>query len=154
MKLEKLREEIGIELDSIDITVRELVSLRRDIGDKEPTIREKTAAASFLAQFYNGIENILKRINAFHGHRLKAGNTWHLDLFNRFCEPSTGPFPALLDKSLATSLAPYRQFRHVVHHGYGFQFDWARMQEGADQIERVFSRFKMALFNYLQALES
>lgn len=153
MKLEKLREQISIELDSIDITVRELVSLRRDMRDKEPTIREKTAAASFLAQFYNGVENILKRISTFHGCQPEQSRTWHLDLFNQFCEPTTSSVPALLNKSLAGALVPYRRFRHVVHHGYGFQLDWTRMQEGIDQIEDVFLRFKRSLSNYLQALE-
>jgi len=57
----ELREEIEIELENIENILQELSSLRSDVADHQPTIRETTAAAAFLAQFYGGIENILKR---------------------------------------------------------------------------------------------
>jgi DNA gyrase/topoisomerase IV subunit B len=53
---EELREEINIELELIESTLRELSALQKDVAMREPTVREKTAAA-FLAQFYGGIEN-------------------------------------------------------------------------------------------------
>ena len=59
MKPIELREEIAVELDSMEMIVDELVALQQDMAHREPTTREKTAAAAFLAQFYNGIENIL-----------------------------------------------------------------------------------------------
>ena len=49
------------------MTVDELMALQRDIAHRKPTTREKTAAAAFLAQFYNGLENIIKRIYRYHG---------------------------------------------------------------------------------------
>ena len=62
MHLDELREEIEIELDLMKDTVNELVSLKKDVMGKSPTVREKTAAGAFLAQFYGGVENVLKRI--------------------------------------------------------------------------------------------
>lgn len=88
MKPEELGEEVAIELDALETTVNELLALQRDVADREPTTREKTAAAAFLAQFYNGIENVLKRISLYHGVPLPIGETWHVDLFQRFCLPS------------------------------------------------------------------
>ncbi len=38
----ELEEEISIELDLIESTVQELLSLRRDLADREPSVREKT----------------------------------------------------------------------------------------------------------------
>lgn len=67
MTLAELREEISIELEMMGSVVSETVSLLNDLAGREPTVREKTAAAAFLALFYGGIENILKRI-----HRLLA----------------------------------------------------------------------------------
>ena len=154
MKIEELKEELAIELDWMDVVVRELLSLSKDIGDKEPTIREKTAAAGFLSQFYNGIENILKRISRFHDVPLPAGDTWHIELFKRFCSPSYSPLPPLFDDDLASALAPLRKFRHVVHHGYGFQLEWSRMKEGISTIEALFLRFKLSLSNYIKLLGS
>jgi hypothetical protein len=104
-------------------TVHEAVSLLNDLAGREPTVREKTAAAAFLAQFYGGIENILKRIHRYHGIPMPTGESWHADVFKRFCSPPYAVFPVLFDDELAAKLAPFRKFRHVVHHGYGFQRD-------------------------------
>jgi hypothetical protein len=150
VNIEDLKNEVGIELDLFAVVVRELVSLKADIGDHEPTMREITAAAGFLAQFYNGIENILKRISRFNDVPLPTGAMWHVELFKRFCTPPFDPLPALFDEPLAQALSPFRKFRHVVHHGYGFQLDWVRMKEGISTLEDIFYRFKTNILNYLK----
>jgi hypothetical protein len=150
MKREDLQEEIGIEIENIHITIQELNAIYRDVGEKAPSVRDKTAAAAFLAQFYNGIENILKRISRFHGIPLPTGDTWHVDLFRRFCVPAGHPLPPLFDESLASELAAYRKFRHVVHHGYGFQLEWERMEEGIRHVDGIFQRFQVSLEAYFQ----
>lgn len=152
MKDSTLREEISIELELIESTLRELSSLRNDVVKREPTIREKTAAAAFLAQFYGGIENILKRICRFHAVPVPTGDTWHIDLFKRFCAPGYKPLPCLFNESLSSAIAPFRKFRHVVYHGYGFQLDWDRMQEGMASVDNVYAQFKAKLLEYLQSL--
>jgi hypothetical protein len=119
---------------------------------REPTVREKTAAAAFLAQFYSGIENILKRISRYHNVPLPTGETWHVDLFQRFCPPSYPDLPVLFDEDLASALAPYRRFRHVAFHGYGFQLDWSRMAEGVANVQDVFSQLKATLADYLATI--
>jgi len=45
MTADELREEAGIELESLENIVRELAALRSDVGTREPSVREKTAAA-------------------------------------------------------------------------------------------------------------
>jgi hypothetical protein len=149
-----LHDEIAVELEALEATVHELLALRQDVADREPTTREKTAAAAFLAQFYNGIENILKRISLYHSVPLPSGETWHVDLFQRFCAPPYPGLPALLDEQLASDLAPFRRFRHVVFHSYGFQLDWSRMAEGVAQADDVFSRFKLSLIDYLGTIDT
>jgi hypothetical protein len=153
MTVDDLREEINIELESIVATLQELASLRSDVEGREPTVREKTAAASFMAQFYSGIENILKRISRFHSVSLPKGETWHIELFKRFCKPAYKNLPVLFEETLSVAISPYRKFRHVVLHGYGFQLDWNRMKEGLENIEGVFLRFKEKLLDYLQKLK-
>ncbi len=148
----QLQEEIAIELELMEATVQELLALQRDATERDLTIREKAAAGAFLAQFYSGVENILKRINHFHNVPLPTGNTWHVDLFRQFCSPSQEPLPALFNESLASDLAPFRRFRHVAYHSYGVQLDWRRMAEGVIRVEDVFLQFKSRLSNYLQTL--
>ena len=150
----ELCEEIAVELEALEATVNELLALQRDVALREPTVREKTAAAAFLAQFYNGIENILKRISRYHNVPLPTGETWHIDLFQRFCPPSHPDLPALFDEALASALAPYRRFRHVALHGYGFQLDWGRMAEGVANVQDVFSQLKATLSDYLETISA
>lgn len=147
-----LGDEIAIELEAMEITVSELLDLQRDVGGREPTLREKTAAAAFLAQFYNGVENILKRISHYYGLPLPVGETWHVELFQRFSSSVQPDIPDLFNEELASALAPYRRFRHVVFHSYGFQLDWNRMAEGIEHIQDVFTQFKARLHIYLQSI--
>ena len=136
------------------MTLVELMALNRDVAKRSPTVREKTAAAAFLAQFYGGVENILKRICVYHSVLIPTGDTWHIELFQGFCLPGHPPLPVLFDQSLAADLAPYRRFRHVVFHSYGFQLDWNRMAEGMSNVEGVFLRMKARLDDYLRSLSS
>lgn len=62
------------------------------------------------------------------------------------------PLPLLFDDSLARDMAAFRKFRHVVYHGYGFQLDWGRMQEGMANIASLFHRFTASLQGYLITL--
>ena len=67
---------MAIELEALESTVHELVALYADAAAREPMVREKTAAAAFLAQFSTGIENVLKRISRSHNVPLPTGDTW------------------------------------------------------------------------------
>ena len=154
MTFEELEEEIAVELEALESTVNELLSLQEDVADREPTVREKTAAAAFLAQFYNGVENILKRISRYHNVAIPSGETWHVDLFQRYCSPLKPELPTLLDKAMSSALAPYRRFRHVAFHGYGFQLEWERMAEGVAMSQNVFSQFKSNLYDYLESIKA
>jgi len=149
----ELREEIAVELEAMEMTVDELVALQQDTAHREPTNREKTAAAAFLAQFYNGLENIFKRIYRYHGLDLPTGETWHVELFQSFCSPSHSDLPPLFEEDLAAALAPYRRFRHVAFHSYGFQLDWSRMADGVENVEKIFEQIKSSLSDYLRSVD-
>lgn len=147
-----LHEEIAVELEALEATVSELLTLQQDVAHSEPTVRERAAAAAFLAQFYNGIENILTRISHYNNVPLPTGETWHIELFQRFCSPPFPGLPSLFDETLAASLAPYRRFRHVAFHSYGFQLDWSRMAEGVADVRSVFEALKQSLDSYLRSI--
>ena len=149
MKPAPFHDEIAIQIEAMSATIDELIALHQDVKDREPTIREKTAASAFLAQFYNGVENILKRVAHQCNVPLPIGDTWHVDLFRYFIPPTNANLPPLLDSELAASLAPYRRFRHVVFHGYGVHLDWGRMEHGVVNVVEVFTEFKKNVDDYL-----
>ncbi len=66
MTADELKADLAVEFDALRQLVNELEALRSDVAGREPTVRERTAAAAFLAQFYSGLENILKRLSRFH----------------------------------------------------------------------------------------
>lgn len=152
MTVARLREEIAIELALMESTMSELLALKDDLAGREPTVREKTAAGAFLAQLYSGVENILKRISRYYDVSLPVSETWHIALFESYCIPPHRPLPGLFDDDLAARLAPYRNFRHVIYHSYGFDLDWKRMVEGVAQAPMVFQRFRDSIMKFLQEL--
>lgn len=152
MTSKSLHEEISIELEFIAKIVYEVSSLRSDVSGRPATVRERTAGASFLAQFYGGIENILKRIHRYYKLPLPVGETWHIDLFGRFCSPGYLILPVLFDNKLASVLSPFRKFRHVVHHGYGFQIEWESMSEGLNALDAIFRDVSFVLESFLDSL--
>ena len=58
----------------------------------------------------------------------------------------------LFDEALASALAPYRRFRHIAFHEYGFRIDWNRMAAGVTGVADVFSQFKGSLSEYLDRI--
>ncbi|HIJ97226.1 MAG TPA: hypothetical protein HPP94_16120 [Desulfuromonadales bacterium] len=84
---------------------------------------------------------------------MPVGDSWHIETFKRFCNPGFPPLPLLFDDTLSADLSPFRKFRHVVYHGYGFQIDWERMRDGLDVLDGVNTRLKLVLLNYLSSLK-
>ena len=74
MRPTELAEQVDIELEAIQLTTDEIASLLKDVSGHEPTVREIAAAGLFLANLYNGIENVLKRICRFHEIDISPGN--------------------------------------------------------------------------------
>ncbi len=145
MNIDVLREEISIQLELLDATVSELEALQTDLEPRRPTVREIAASAKFLADFYTGIENILKRICRCCGVEMPTGDDWHAELFTRFCRPTFENLPVVFGDDRKKSFAKYRQFRHVVRQGYTMQLDWELMAEGLENIGDVYTAFKSKL---------
>jgi hypothetical protein len=120
MRSDDLKIQIEIEFRMMEKVINEVMNLKTDALNQSPTIREIAAASSFLAQFYNGIDNILKRIARFNNIPLPKGESWHIELFNRFCDPPSFSLPLLFDNKFKPEIASFRKFRHIVFHGYSF----------------------------------
>ena len=154
MKIHDLREEIETECADLTRTVHDLTEILTITTGRKPTVYEQAGIALMLASFYNGIENILKRICKYHRVTLPVGEAWHIDLFKRFCEPPLVPLPLLFSKEQEEQWGKYRRFRHVVHHGYAFRLEWSLMMQGVIGSAALFQDFQLRLQSHLQTLES
>ena len=92
-----------------------------------PNEIELHALAAMLHSFYNGIENIFKRITLELGDPMPGGGAWHKDLLDGMTE-ATGNRKPVLSLGLRGRLKEYMEFRHVFRHAYTFDLRWDRMK--------------------------
>jgi len=125
MTLDELREDIAIEFARIEETLAEIRLILQ--GDRKAILSRSdvTAGATYLAQCYSGIENVLKRITKYCGVPLPSGSFWHAELIGMFQAGDVHDtrLPILVDSRLFPLLTTLRKFRHTVAHGYAIAFD-------------------------------
>jgi hypothetical protein len=152
VEVNELRVEVEIELGHLRRIAGELDQITAEVrGGLEPDLRLRTAAGAFLQQFYNGVENVLRRFARFYEVALPEGEHYHAELLARFAELSSR-LPPLLDRELFAELDRYRSFRHVFRQAYGFQLEWSRFEEGVAHAADVFGRFEARVQEALERL--
>ena len=150
MNPERLKLEILIELKEMSIVIDDINLLMKETDLTTPSNIQKAATSSLVAQFYTGIENILKRISKYYNFNIPKSDNWHIELFERFCEPNELNLPVLFDNFLREELVNYRKFRHFVFHGYSNKITWERLLSGIKNINEVFTKFKESINTYIK----
>ena len=150
--LEVLWVEIESDLEDVETIVKEVENLRSEIQSsrKEPSQRDKAALGSFLHSFYNGIENILRRISREVDGTLPQGEGWHRALLKRMEREVPNRRASVLSEETADKLKPYLGFRHFFRHSYAFEIDWDKLKPLVENVEGVFKRFKQDLVIFFE----
>ena len=105
---------------------------------------ECSALAAFLHGFYNGIENIFKRVAIELREDMPEGANWHQTLLEQMAKP--GPRrPEVISSDLLELLKEYLAFRHFFRHAYPFQLAWTSMSHLVKNSSDVFARLEKAL---------
>jgi len=136
-ELPVLRAQLSVERARLRRVVAQIDGLLRDAHSRTPSLVEQTAAAAFLHNFYNAIENCLVRVAHGIDEAVPTGHGWHRLLVDQMSAPIEGIRPAVLDGQLAAETDEYRRFRHAFRHMYFFDLDWSRVRpllEGAAQL--------------------
>jgi len=121
-----VREEVDLELAEMRRLFQEHESLLASAERGEPDGTQVLALAAILHSFYNGCENVFKRIAQEIDHSLPTGEAWHRDLLLAMARP--GPDrPAVLPDDLVEALAGYLRFRHAFRHIYTHNLKWSNM---------------------------
>jgi uncharacterized protein YutE (UPF0331/DUF86 family) len=99
------------ELENIEKVVKELAAL---LSNKQAdfSIIELSAIATFLHNFYNGVENVLKRILKNKELPFSQSETWHKDVLNMARDNE------IIEQILYDRLYDYLTFRHMFVHSY------------------------------------
>lgn len=119
-ELNKLVNEVEIEFSFLEETINDIKELLTLVSDKTPNRIELAASSQFLSQYYNGLENILKRVVKYNKISLPSSDNWHTELLYIFDKNSNYQKIPLFDVEEITALIRYKKIRHVVRQGYNF----------------------------------
>ena len=112
---DSLQEQVALERRQL----HRLFSVYRPLLEKcaasAPDDIELSALAAMLHSFYNGMENIFKRVTLELGDPMPGGESWHKELLDSMTD-ATGNRNAVLSPQLWGRLKEYMEFRHVFRH--------------------------------------
>lgn len=151
-KIKELKEDILDEEKAIEEILNRLQKVRIKFDTQRKDFIIEPAMGTFLMNFYNGIENIIKRISKVYYLTLPKGPSWHKELLTLSFNPPEGKL-AIFDQNIVERLHPFLNFRHRFVSGYGFQLKGDKMVELIDNIEPLWNDIKLTIQSFCNKLE-
>ncbi len=145
-KYGQLIKDILFELGQIEIVVSKIKGLKSNATESGVA-----AMATFLMNFYNGIENIMKRCAKAYYKKIPRAGDWHKRLLQQSCLPQKNKVP-LFSESLVNKLYGYLVFRHFFIHGYGFKLDRDKMFPLVDGIDKLWLEIKSSVVEFTEKI--
>jgi hypothetical protein len=142
MKRQQLKEYCEAEFENIDAVMVYLYSVVKPKKNGYSVI-ELAAMATFLHNFYNGVENVLKRVLSISQIEMKDAPTWHKELLKKSVDLG------IINLSLFESLSNYLSFRHFFVHSYSFTLRWEELKPLVNGLDDTLKRFKSAVNDYI-----
>lgn len=138
--IRRITSEINAELSNI----RRLRDEYNEFINKYKTVDKYLlrVKASYLADFYMGIERIFQIIATEIDGGIPQGDEWHKRLLLNMTIEISGVRPPVISTALYNNLRLFLGFRHVVRQAYGFQLDESKLEELVSSFEdtaRIFS---------------
>jgi len=109
--------------------------------------------ASFMADFYMGVEKIFKIIVEEINGGTPRGEGWHKRLLHTMSLEVKGVRPNVISKELYQDLLKFLGFRHVVRQAYGFQLDEEKLEELEKIFKKTWKRFSREIRKFCGFLE-
>lgn len=152
-RLQELKEDIAVEQRNIQETIERLLSIKNKFQDLPKDYTAEPALGTYLMNFYNGVEHILKRICKIYYGRFPTGPNWHKELLDLSYMPPQGKIP-VLSKDIVALLYRYKDFRHRFISGYGFQLKADKMMHLVDDVEFLWTKIQQELAQFLAQLST
>ncbi len=145
MTKRQLEDYCDAEFENIEAVLAELkIVVKKDKSNYSTA--ELAAIATFLHNFYNGIENIIKRIFVFKKIEQKDTSTWHKNMLRNARDIE------IIPDDLYTILSNYLSFRHFFVHSYSFSLKWKELNPLAGNVEHTFEKVKTSVYSYIDQL--
>ena len=123
-RLVRLRAEPRVDREALAHLADEIAAARARLAGRDPDGFEARALGSLVHDIYAGVGRALQRIAKDLNGGLPTGAEWHRDLLRQMTLDLPDVRPPVLSAHLATRLAPYLGFRHLVRNVYGFEIEW------------------------------
>lgn len=145
-----LKGLVNDELKSLERVAQEMKLVHAAAADP-PGLTDILAMGALVQQFYNGIENIFKRIAVLFDDGVPKTAHWHKDLLNQMNRAHQGR-PAVVDNRLRAWLEDDLDFRHFFSHAYGFQLEWNRLYPHVARMEDTLALLRTQLEQFFAAV--
>jgi uncharacterized protein YutE (UPF0331/DUF86 family) len=133
--LKRIKSEILAELEHISNLMKEYDDFLNKYA-AHMDIYLLRVQASFMADFYMGMEKILRLIAEELNGGVPRGEGWHKKLLHTMTIEIDGVRPPVISKKLYEDLLKFLAFRHVVRQAYGFQLNEKKLIE----LEKIFKK--------------
>lgn len=136
--MDNLKIKIDVEFENLERVISELKSAS---GKKKLSQLELAGIATYIHNFYNGIENILKQILKSKGIVIDDSAYWHKELIEKSVANK------VITQNLAESLSEYLSFRHFFVHSYSFILNEQKLKYLHKKIFDIYDAFKKEIQN-------
>ena len=155
MNRKRLTQRTNDELTKIESTIGSIAKALEDIEvlpvAARPYIQESIGKK--LADVYNGIENIFKRVAHEVDRHLSTGDSWHKDLLTQMTEQRPERPPVISEKTFPR-LDELLKFRHAFNNIYGEDLVYKEIEPHAKSIDELFASVSQDLNTFTNFLEN
>lgn len=149
-EIHELREDVLNEEALIEETIKRLKQIRKRVSTEVADEMMEPALGTCLMNFYNGIENILKRIcKVYYQSPVLRSPNWHKELLDCSYQPPSGKNP-VLSRDVVERLYQYKNFRHRFISGYGFQLKLEKMLVLVENVEILWLQVKQEIDQFFK----
>ena len=146
-----LKSRLTAEITALEPITSGLAEALKRIG-AEPDQFATRALASYVDDFYSGIERICERIAVTLDSGLPTGEQWHRTLLYQMGQPRDER-PPLFSENLLSDTDEYRRFRHRLRHIYGYELEAMRVVTLAQKAIPLFEDIHTAVTAFCDWLE-
>ncbi len=146
-----LKARLMAEIAALEPITSGLAEALDRVGE-EPDQFATRALASYVDDFYSGIERICERVAVTLDGGLPTGEQWHRTLLYQMGQPRTD-HPPLFSQNLLLTTDEYRRFRHRLRHIYGYELESTRVMTLAQKSIPLFEEIRAAVIVFCKWIE-